>query len=368
MLSLLPFYSIKLNERNQNQIVNQSWRVPVFVFCFSPYCGHCKEIHPDFTKAMDEFKSDPKIIVAEIDCFDFHSVCSHFYHVEGYPSFQTILKGIPTGWDGDRDYTGFKNYIEKLKDLKMDELCNVFDPNKKDNVYPAIVMEHPGDSKESCAAIDKFAFKNGMKDIIPQFYTSPGKDKTSFKIYLDKETMVQMNESYSVREAKKFINEYKLANFATVKWDVVFAHKRAICILISREGGIQDEIKTLANKEPNYYWSMVTLKKLKELSDDSIKVEEKDLPAVLVSNKKKNKYVIVKNANKENLKEVLNKEFSELQGVQSKYLKFVFRDLILFPGRNINRKLIAYGVVAVIICIVVYITYNIRNDSYYKFE
>ena len=368
-LFFLSFFSKVFNERANYLIVNQSWTVPVIMFCFSPYCGHCKEIHPDYTKAGEEYKEDPNIVFAEIDCFEFHEICSKFYKVQGYPTFTTIIKGISKGFEGGRDYEGFKRYAEQLKEMKMDEMCGNFNLSDPSSIeFPAIVMKSKDSLKESCSFIDNLAYKNDMKELVPNFYAIPNQDELSFEIYLDNETKIPMESKYSLRNLKKFINEYKNNNFENLKWSQVFSHKRPLCIVVTKEGIIPDNFRIFSNKIPSYYWSSVTYKKLVELADGDLSITNNDFPAVIITNDKKNKYSLIKNATVDILKPLLQQDFESLPNIQNKYLKFVFRDLVLFPGKKINRKLVVGCIFVGIIMLIVFAFYSITQDPYLKFE
>ena len=369
MFFFLSYFTKVFNERTNYLIVNQSWTVPVMMFCFSPYCGHCKEIHPDYTKAGENYKDDPKVVFAEIDCFEFHEICSKFYKVKGYPTFTTIIKGMLKGWDGERDYEGFKKYAEKLKGMKMDEMCGNFNMSDPSSIeFPAIVMRSKDSLKESCSFIDNFAYKNGMKELVPHFYAIPNQKELSFEIYLDNETRVNMENKFSLKELKRFIDEYKKPNFENLKWGEVFSHNRALCIVVTKDGVIPNDLRVFSNKASSYYWSSVTYPKLIELAEGDLYITKDDLPAVIITNNKKNKYSIVKNATVDTLKPLLSKEFESLPNIQNRYLKFIFRDLVLFPGKKVNRKLIVGCIVVGIIMLIVFAFYSVMRDPSLKFE
>ena len=59
----------------------------VLVMFYAPWCGHCKRAKPEMTAAAEEFKDNPKVEFAGVDCTIERSICS-FYEVSGYPTFK----------------------------------------------------------------------------------------------------------------------------------------------------------------------------------------------------------------------------------------------------------------------------------------
>jgi len=50
-------------------------------------CGHCKKAKPEFAQAAAEFKDNPRVEFAAVDCTVQQSVCSAF-DVTGYPTLK----------------------------------------------------------------------------------------------------------------------------------------------------------------------------------------------------------------------------------------------------------------------------------------
>lgn len=70
------------------------------VMFYAPWCGHCKRAKPEFNKAADAFKDDPRISLAAVDCTQHKAVCSA-HSVKGFPTIKyfSYLKTV-------RDYNG----------------------------------------------------------------------------------------------------------------------------------------------------------------------------------------------------------------------------------------------------------------------
>lgn len=63
-------------------------------------CGHCKKAKPEFGAAAENFKDDPRIELAAVDCTKHNAVCSA-YSVKGFPTFK-YFSYLKT----ERDYNG----------------------------------------------------------------------------------------------------------------------------------------------------------------------------------------------------------------------------------------------------------------------
>lgn len=87
-----------------------------FVLLYSPGCGHCHKMMPDWDKLMAKFKDHPKIKIYKIDCAssrEGQEVASK-EQVEGFPTMKYFEHGLGNG-DGmeffDRSYDGLESFV-----------------------------------------------------------------------------------------------------------------------------------------------------------------------------------------------------------------------------------------------------------------
>lgn len=80
---------------------------------FAPWCGYCKQLAPEFSKAADVLnETHPKIKLAQIDCTVEEDLCQK-HGIRGYPTLK-VMRGAyqqPTDYDGPRDADGIVEYM-----------------------------------------------------------------------------------------------------------------------------------------------------------------------------------------------------------------------------------------------------------------
>lgn len=77
------------------------------VLFYAPWCGHCKNAKPEYMRAAEKYRDDPKVEFAAVDCTKHSSVCSA-YEVRGYPSIK------------------YFNYLKTHKDYKGERKAEDF--------------------------------------------------------------------------------------------------------------------------------------------------------------------------------------------------------------------------------------------------
>lgn len=79
------------------------------IFFLFKGCGHCKRAKPEFNKASDFFKDDPRFGLAAVDCTKHKSVCS-VHSVKGFPTIKyfSYLKSV-------REYNGGRSVRTQLQ-------------------------------------------------------------------------------------------------------------------------------------------------------------------------------------------------------------------------------------------------------------
>lgn len=95
------------------------------VMFYAPWCGYCKKSKPEFVKAADLLKDNPKLALAAIDCTEHGPKCKE-YDIKGYPTFKYFHyfnKQTPSPYHNDYTAKAFVEFLEsKESSKKKDEL------------------------------------------------------------------------------------------------------------------------------------------------------------------------------------------------------------------------------------------------------
>jgi protein disulfide-isomerase-like protein len=92
---------VDVTEATFDSIVDGSTNV--LVEFFAPWCGHCKNLAPEWKLAAETFQADDAIIFAAVDATE-NSALAQRFGVKGYPTIKFFPKGSTTAeeYDGGR--------------------------------------------------------------------------------------------------------------------------------------------------------------------------------------------------------------------------------------------------------------------------
>lgn len=89
----------------------------VFVEFYAPWCGHCKNLAPEYQKVAEHFnKEGSDVSIAKVDATKESELASK-YGVEGFPTLLLFKKGSETGkaYAGDRSSQAIISWIERQR-------------------------------------------------------------------------------------------------------------------------------------------------------------------------------------------------------------------------------------------------------------
>ncbi|KAJ3158261.1 hypothetical protein HDU86_002970 [Geranomyces michiganensis] len=75
---------------------------------FAPWCGHCKNLAPEYKKAAEKLKGLAKVVAVDCDNDQNKPICGQ-YGVQGFPTIKVFrggLKGLPQDYNGPRTAKG----------------------------------------------------------------------------------------------------------------------------------------------------------------------------------------------------------------------------------------------------------------------
>jgi len=87
----LPSNVVVLTLENFDQIALDPSK-DVLVEFYAPWCGHCKQLAPDWDKLSGIFAPEKDVVIAKVDCTVETDIASRF-EIEGYPTLKFFPKG-----------------------------------------------------------------------------------------------------------------------------------------------------------------------------------------------------------------------------------------------------------------------------------
>jgi protein disulfide-isomerase A6 len=106
---------VQASDLDFDDLVNQG--KDVYVVFTASWCGHCKNLHPDWEKLAKIFKDDD-IIIAEVSTTD--SPCEELrkkYEIAGFPTILTFKDGEMIPFEGYRALEGLVSWVNKVSGL-----------------------------------------------------------------------------------------------------------------------------------------------------------------------------------------------------------------------------------------------------------
>ncbi|KAI4458811.1 protein disulfide-isomerase c17h9.14c-related [Holotrichia oblita] len=117
-----PTDVIHLNEESFKPFLKK--KKHVLVMFYTPWCGHCKKAKPEFSKAAEHFRDDPKVEFAAVDCTVHQSLCNS-NDVKGYPTIKYF-----SYYKSEKQYSGGRTAADFIRFMTDPEQPMVAKPKK----------------------------------------------------------------------------------------------------------------------------------------------------------------------------------------------------------------------------------------------
>ena len=92
----------------------------VLVEFYAPWCGHCKELAPEYERVAAELKPYSSIIIAKVDATE-NEVQG--VDIRGFPTLKFFAANnkTPIDYDGSRDFEGLLNFMKEHASIKLED-------------------------------------------------------------------------------------------------------------------------------------------------------------------------------------------------------------------------------------------------------
>lgn len=81
---------------------------------YAPWCGHCKQLAPEYERLGKAFEKNKNVLIAKVDA-DAHSELGSRFGVTGFPTLKWFPKGSlePEDYTGPRDAEGIAEFVNQ---------------------------------------------------------------------------------------------------------------------------------------------------------------------------------------------------------------------------------------------------------------
>ena len=235
----LLFFKFNVTDETVDQIISESYKIPIFLLIYSPHCGHCKKVHPEWLKLMDTYENDTGVIIAQCNAIEHSSQCSKLYQYTAYPTFVKYAKGTSLFFTPQRKYENFVNITEALKEIDYSTSCLEYEAFKGE--YPSFVFNMVGveyNKKQNCAIIEEVAKELDDPSLKKYLFMGEKSDK-ELLVYLSENQVISYSgKSYSKSGYKQFINEYsfkQFSEFSSVNPKHLLSYNRRLALFVYDE-------------------------------------------------------------------------------------------------------------------------------------
>eukprot|EP00096_Caligus_rogercresseyi_P011876 TRINITY_DN4824_c0_g1_i4.p1 TRINITY_DN4824_c0_g1~~TRINITY_DN4824_c0_g1_i4.p1 ORF type:complete len:416 (-),score=85.35 TRINITY_DN4824_c0_g1_i4:950-2197(-) len=102
---------IVLTDKNFKDMIKK--HEMLMVKFYAPWCGHCKQMAPEYEKLAKELKkSGSKFKLGKLDA-TVHMTTGQGYKVMNYPTLKFFYQGMPIDYEGPRENTDILKFMEK---------------------------------------------------------------------------------------------------------------------------------------------------------------------------------------------------------------------------------------------------------------
>jgi thiol-disulfide isomerase/thioredoxin len=303
---LLLCIRLNLTQAEWARITTAPDHPPVFIFAWTPWCGHCRAAMPAWRKLGAELAPSASVALASLNCEAEGRLCQAF-GTRAYPTFYDYFRGfLRRARLSDRSFAAFAGEAERLRRVAKGEFVIakvsqhppfphfVFRVGRADNASKAVAREVAARSRFLLDARFYFDFVNATEPRVT--------------VFVSRGDSVEMKGEFSAAAVAAFVGEYPIAPFGGWKFDEIEQVRRLFAIYVETEGvkppdSIVRWAKGVAGEVLFGKSDSLSQKKI----DTLFHTQQATVPLVVFMNIQKRKYCVIERATIEKLDAFLEK-------------------------------------------------------------
>jgi thiol-disulfide isomerase/thioredoxin len=90
---------------------------PTFIMYYAEWCGHCKRAKPEFTKLVEEYKGNIKVIMIDAEAPENADLVKS-QNIQGFPTIRYYPSGLSGNFDEYNNERNYSNFVEYLGNVE----------------------------------------------------------------------------------------------------------------------------------------------------------------------------------------------------------------------------------------------------------
>ena len=127
---------------------------------YAPWCGHCKKLAPEYSKAAKKLKAQgSQVPLCKVDS-TVEKALAEKYQIKGYPTLKFFINGSPIDYNGGRVEDEIVSWINKKSGVAVKELTEVSGLDKFINDQEVAVVFFGSKDSDQFKVFEKVAQAN----------------------------------------------------------------------------------------------------------------------------------------------------------------------------------------------------------------
>lgn len=306
---------VVLTAGNIDSLIAKSYSIPVIMYVYSSYCGHCMVVRPTWLEIAQEYSHAQDIILVEANMANESKTITRIANINGYPAIYKIMLGKVEQVRVEHSFNDLHDFVEKMRKTDPLDDCHVYKPSGMYVSGPLFVFPLTGTVESSCRTANTRCIEAGI---------NPSRCTVSN----DRPMNCSLNVIYGddgnvcIDDSVGMMREYSYDPFGNWPLHSGLKLSRRMLVVVYKEESHWREFVPL-QKQFAKDFLIGKMEHEEFVRKARMSVPVADLPLVLASNPKKSHFVMWKHENIEHLAEKLEKieEWDKEMNLGSSFLR-----------------------------------------------